>query len=240
MPDYTKIVETMECDYFFQLPPKQILEHCLSFVLMDLRNDGCGLAILEEKLNAVWMLSHMRYTQTAPACADDVLTYRTYPRITERHRYVFQVDILREDECIIRFEAAFIPVHKEKRQILRLNLLEPLWNTADRPAPADMLPLRSLRPHCEFQPCGSDTVRLSDCDKNRHMTSGAYLSMACNALGYWNSDTPRPIRMMQVDFSREVYPGTVLHFEQSEADGLHYVRGINPEGMPAFTAVCDF
>jgi len=240
MSDYTLTVETMECDFFFQLPPKQILEHCLSATLTDLQNDGCGLDRLEKELGAVWMLSHIRYTQTAPIHPGDVLTYRTYPRIEARHSYIFQVDILRENEPVIRFDSAYIPVHKTQRHILRLNCLEPLWKTPARPAPPDLQPLRSLRPSCEFYPCGNDKVRLSDCDKNHHMTSGAYLSMVCNALGYWESDTPRSLKMMQVDFSHEVYPATVLHFERSETDGLHYVRGIKPDGKIAFSAVCDF
>lgn len=238
MAEYTQRVEIMECDYFYQLPPKQLLEHCLSLTLLDIRRAGCGPEAILERLNAVWMISHMRYTQTAPIWHDDLLTYRSAPLCTERGRYRQHVDILRDGEKLVDFDTAYIPVHREARHILRLSQLEPMWTV---PVPAcDAPPLLSLRPDCGFVPCGSDTVRLSDCDKNHHMTSGAYLSLVCNALDFWAGETPRFMRFMQVDFSSEVRPGTQLAFSRGEADGLCYVRGSKPDGKAAFTAACVF
>lgn len=238
MSEYTQRVEIMECDYYYQLPPKQLLEHCLSFTLLDMRQDGCGPEAILEQLDAVWMISHMRYTQTAPIFHDDLLTYRCFPRTTERGRYRQHVDILRAGEKLVDFDTAYIPVHREARHILRLNQLAPLWTV---PVPENEAPpLISIRPDCDFVPCGSDTVRLSDCDKNHHMTSGAYLSMACNALDYWSGDDSRFMRCMQVDFSSEARPGTQLQFFRGRQGFLHYVRGVKPDGKVAFTAACDF
>ena len=89
-------------------------------------------------------------------------------------------------------------------------------------------------------PCGGDTVRFSDCDINGHMTSGAYMALACDALGLWEGDTPRYIRMIQLDFSSEVKPGTPLDFSRGEEFGLLYLRGTKPDGVVAFTAACVY
>ena len=83
MSEYTKMVENMECDLFHLLPPKQILEHCMSMTLIDMKADGCDGDALEAQLGAVWMASHARIFQYAPIGSGDYLTYRTFPRVIE-------------------------------------------------------------------------------------------------------------------------------------------------------------
>jgi len=238
MSEYTKIVENMECDLFRQLPPKQILEHCMSMTLIDMKADGCDGPALEAGCGAVWMASHARIFQYAPIVSGDALTYRTFPRVIEGNRYIYYVEIRRGDELIVRFDASYIPVHKTERRVLRIAQVEPLWRTPSRIAQSRNL--RRLRPECEFTPCGSDAVRRSDCDFNGHMTSGAYFSMVCDALGFWESAKPRYLRMMQVDFSSEVRPGTLLQFSRGEVNGLQFLRGVKPDGTVAFTAAAVF
>ena len=238
MSEYTKMVEHMECDLYCQLPPKQIVEHCMSMTLIDMKADGCDGPALEAGCGAVWMASHARIFQYAPIVSGDYLTYRTFPRVIEGNRYIYYVEISRGDELVVRFDSSYIPVDKVGRHVLRLSQVEPLWKTPSRTA--ESRNLRRLRPDVEFTPCGSDTVRCSDCDSNGHMTSGAYFSLACDALGLWESPTPRYIRMIQLDYSSEVRPGTLLEFSRGEVNGLQYLRGVKPDGTPAFTAAVIF
>ena len=238
MSEYTKMVETMECDLYRRLPPKQILEHCMSMTLVDMKADGCDGPALESALGAVWMASHARIFQYAPIVPGDWLTYRTFPRVIEGNRYIYYVEIYRGDELVVRFDSSYIPVDKVERHVLRIAQVEPLWKTPSRTAQSRNL--RRLRPNCEFTPCGGDTVRFSDCDINGHMTSGAYMALACDALGLWEGDTPRYIRMIQLDFSSEVRPGTLLEFSRGEEFGLLYLRGTKPDGVVAFTAACVY
>ncbi len=238
MSEFTKMVENMECDLYRQLPPKQILEHCMSMTLVDMKADGCDGPALERGLGAVWMASHARIFQYAPIVSGDYLTYRTFPRVIEGNRYIYYVEIRRGDELVVRFDSSYIPVDKKARRVLRIAQVEPLWKTPSRTA--ESRNLRRLHPDCEFAPCGSDAVRWSDCDVNGHMTSGAYLSMACDALGFWESERPRYIRMLQVDFCSEVRPGTQLSFFRGEVNGLQYLRGVKPDGTVAFIAAAVF
>ena len=238
MSEYTKMVENMECDLFRYLPPKQILEHCMSMTLIDMKADGCDGPALEAALGAVWMASHARIFQYMPIVSGDYLTYRTFPRVIEGNRYIYYVEIRRGDELVARFDASYIPVDKAARHVLRISQVEPLWKTPSRAA--ESRNLRRLRPDCGFTPCGSDTVRWSDCDVNGHMTSGAYFSLACDALGLWESETPRYIRMLQLDFCSEVKPGTLLEFSRGEDFGLQYLRGTKPDGTVAFIAACVY
>lgn len=238
MSEYTIPVVPLDCDYFNLLPPRRLLEHFIDITLREQHRDGCGLEELAAELDAVWMISHARMEQKAPVSAGDVLIYRTEPRMEKRSCYFFFADVERSGEIVAHFECSYIPVYRVSRRILRLSQLTALWNTP--PQPTVPSPLHRLHPHCEFLPCGSDEVRFSDCDLNRHMTSGAYVSLLCDALGFWSSETPRIMQHMQLDYSSEVYPGTELRFIRGEADGKQYVRGIKPDGKIAFTAECVF
>lgn len=238
MSEYTKMVENMECDLFHLLPPKQILEHCMSMTLIDMKADGCDGDALEAALGAVWMASHARIFQYAPIGSGDYLTYRTFPRVIEGNRYIYYVEIRRGDELVVRFDASYIPVDKVQRHVLRIAQVEPLWKTPSREA--ESRNLRRLRPDVEFVPCGGDSVRYSDCDFNGHMTSGAYFSLVCDRVGLWESEKPRYMRMIQLDFSSEVRAGTRLEFARGEKNGLIYLRGTKPDGAVAFTAACVY
>ncbi len=238
MSEYTRLVETMECDLYRQLPPKQILEHCISMTLIDMKADGCDGPALEAGCGAVWMASHARFYQYSPIVPGDLLTYRTFPRVIEGNRYIYYVEIYRGGEMVVRFDASYIPVHKTERHVLRIAQVEPLWKTPSRTAVSRNL--GRLRPNCAFSPCGSAVVRYSDCDINGHMTSGAYFSLVCDGLGFWEGGAPRVMQMIQLDFVSEVLPGTILRYERGEADGVRYLRGLKPDGQPAFVAACVF
>lgn len=238
MSEYSRSVEVMECDFNRHMPPSQILSHCLSITQIDIVRDGCAREILLRELGAVWMISNMRIYQYDNLRPGDMITYRTFPRVIEKNKYIYYVEIYRDGELVIRFDTCYIPVHFEKRKIVPLTEVEPLWNTPPRNAVSRCL--TRVRPSCGFTPCGSDTVRLSDCDSNGHMTSAAYLDMACNVLDFWNGDRERLMKMMQVDFHSEVRPGTQISFRIGEEGATRYMQGVKPDGAVAFTASCIF
>lgn len=238
MSEYSRKVEVMECDFNRHMPPSQILSHCLSITQIDIVRDGCSREVILPRLGAVWMISSMRIYQYDNLRPGDEIVYKTFPRVIERNKYIYYVEIYREEKLIVRFDTCYIPVHFEKRKILPLAEVEPLWNVPPRRAVTK--DLRKLRPDCTFTDCGSDTVRLSDCDSNGHMTSASYPALACDVLDFFNGDRDRLMQMMQVDFHSEVRPGTEIRFQRGEKDGVRYMRGIKPDGRVAFTAACIF
>lgn len=238
MAEYIRVVEPMECDYYRHMPPSVILSHCLSVMQCDFVREGCGRGVLQSQHKAVWMISSMRIFQYANLCVGDIITYKTYPRVIENKKYVFYLEIYRGTELIIRFDTNFIAVREAERKIVPVEELEGHWGTPSREAVSRHL--QHLRPACEFVDAGGDTVRMSDCDSNHHMTSAGYLSMACDALGFWDGTPARLMRMMQVDFISEVRPGTFVKFQTGEENGIKYMHGVKPDGKIAFTAACDF
>lgn len=239
MAEIVKTVEIMECDYHRMLPPRLLMEHTLSAVLEDMIAAGGSRKRLFETCGAVWMISHMLFRQQFPLYPGDTLRFHVSPRIPEGGHYKILADVYSGEMPAAEFAFSFIPVHAQERHALRLSLAEPIW-TQPPCETTETPPLRRLRPDCVLTPCGCDTVRMSDCDINHHMTSGAYLALACDALGFWDSSDARFMRQMQVDFASEVMPGTQLSFARGEAAGARYVVGRKPDGVTAFTARCVF
>ncbi len=238
MTEITRKIEIMEADYHRTLPPKLVLEHCMSAVLEEMRATGGDRDRLYAHCGAVWMISHARFFLSFPLLPGDELRFRAYPRVIEGNRYIFRADVTRDGVDAIRFDCSFIPVDKATRHVLRIPQVEPIWTVPARRAVSKEL--FRMRDVCAFTPCGTDTVRMSDCDCNHHMTSGAYLALACNALDFWGGGPERYMRSMQIDYAREVLPGTQLSFSRGEADGARYVRAYKPDGKTAFTARCVF
>ena len=238
LQDIIRTIEIMECDYHRTLPPKQVLEHTMSAILEAMRADGGDKDSLYQACGAVWMITHMRFYQSRIIFPGDQLRFHVGPRMIESGRYLFHADVFREDELVIRYDCSFVPVYKVERHIVRLSQVESIWKTP--PETMEEKQLHRLRTPCEFFPCGSDSVRMSDCDINHHLTSSAYLALACDAVGYWEGPPERYMKMMQIDYTSEVLPGTLLTFERGEADGAKYVRGVKPDGKIAFTAECRF
>lgn len=238
MSEYLSFVEPMECDYYRHMPPSVILGHCLSMMQTDFVKSGIGRAVIQSEHGAVWMISSMSIRQHSSLRVGDNIKYVTHPRIIDGKKYVFAIDIYREGEKVVEFETNFMAVAERERKIVPVSELERHWDGPPQMASQAHLP--PLRPQCEFRSAGGDTVRLSDCDSNRHMTSAGYLSLACDALGYWSDGEERQMRFMQVDFRSEVRPGTYVEYEIGEENGLKYMRGIKEDKKIAFIACCDF
>lgn len=238
MAEYIRVVEPMECDFYRHLPPSAILSHCLSVMQCDFVRSGIGRGVIQSAHKAVWMISSMSIRQLANISVGDAIDYRTYPRIIDGKKYIFRIDIYRGIEKVVEFETNFIAVRELERKIVSLEELEPHWSGSA--IKAEQHHLRRLRPRCDFTDAGGDTVRMSDCDSNHHMTSAGYLSMACDALGFWKGEGERLMRMMQVDFISEIRPGTFVKFETGEENGVKYMRGVKPDGKIAFVAGCEF
>lgn len=238
MAEYIRVVEPMECDYYRHMPPSVILAHCLSHMQCDFVHDGCGRAVIQQDHGAVWMITSMRIVQHSNLRVGDVINYKTYPRIIDGKKYVFYIEIYRGTELVVEFDTNFIAVEETQRHIIPVEELEHHWKSP--PRRTSERGLVRLRPDCDFEQAGGDTVRMSDCDSNHHMTSAAYLSLACDALGFWNGGEDTLMRSIQVDFLSEVRPGTFVSFLTGEKNGVKYMHGVKPDGKIAFSAACSF
>ena len=237
MSEYKRTVYLMECDYNGYWAPSTILRQTLDYILLDNKRDGCDQRVLQEKLGAVWMISRMRIYQYSQIGEGDELVFHTFPRVIENGHYIMYVEIYRGEELVVRFDSVFIAVYAHERKIVPVDVMEPLWLVPPREAESKYL-LR-MNMDCDYRPGGVQTVRRSDCDSNRQLTSPGYLSLVCDVLGFWNEDKPL-MRFMQVDYASEILPGTQVHFEVGERDGAKLLRAYKGDGKLSFSAMCEF
>lgn len=237
MSDYNIRQMPMEADYNRALPPSVILRQSLDCILEDIELQGCDRTVIEREVGAVWMISRMRFYQFSQVHPWDVLRYHTFPRVIENGRYIFYIEIFRGDEMVIQFDTVFIPVDEKRRKIVEVDVIEPFWK--DPPRTAESKFLVRLDMDCEFTPGGKQTVRMSDCDTNHHLTSPGYLSLVCDELGFWGGEE-RMMKFMQVDYVSEVLPGMEISFETGRRGEMRLLRGHKPDGKLAFSAGCIF
>lgn len=237
MTEHKLTITHMEGDYNRFLSPASILKHALECILEDIQRDGCDRNVIYPAIGVVWMISRMRFYQYKQVEVRDTINFHTFPRVIENDRYIFYVEVFRGDELVIRFDTVFIPVDAAKRKIVPIEEIEPFWKSPPRRAKSRSL--KRLELECEFKPGGRQTVRYSDCDSNRHLTSPGYLALVCDELDFWSGGA-KLMQFVQVDFASEVMPGTEISFETGEQNGTKMLRGYKPDGKLAFSAVCKF
>jgi acyl-ACP thioesterase len=237
MTEHVITITPMESDYNRYLSPASVLKHSLDCVLQDIRRDGCDRDVIYKHLGAVWMISRMRTYQYSQIKMWDVINFHTFPRVIENGRYIFYVEAFRNKELVLRFDAVFIPVDDAKRKTMPVDVIEPLWKTPPRQAVSKQLVRMDME--CRYHPAGKQTVRYSDCDGNRHLTSPEYLALVCDELQFWGEEA-RLMKFVQIDFASEVMPGMEISFERGDRDGEKLLRGYKPDGKLAFSATCVF
>lgn len=238
MSDYYRKLYPMECDYNGFMSPALVLRQALDYFLEDIRRDGCDKSVLYPKLEAVWMISRMRFQQELPIGMWDEVCFRTHPRVIENGRYIFYVEVYKGEKLALWLDTAFMAVKVRERRTVPLEEIEPLWRTPPRQAQSKHL-ARMGDMDCTFRPGGRHMVRFSDCDSNRHLTSPGYLALVCDELQFWGRDV-HLMRFMQVDYASEVLPGTEIHFELGRDGEAYKLHGYKPDGKLAFSACCIF
>ena len=150
-------------------------------------------------------------------------------------RIYYTADVMCGSRCAASADICFFAVEFETRRIIRLRDIDHLWNC---PAlPGENMEKAVCRG--DMVRAAEETVRFSDCDSNRHMSSPKYLDLVCDVTGYW-AEREKLCSLMQVDFVSECRPGERLELLTAQEDGLTYVRGVKADGTSAFDAVCSY
>ncbi len=232
--DYT--IHPSDTDMFDFAPPAALLHQALYSTMLRAEYDGLPAHALLEKLNAVWMLAAMRLELRRPIHPLETVRFSVSSRLLAGGTYTRRIQLDIGEEQVGDAFMNFIVVEKDARRIVRPKVLEEIWQLPMEQV--DFQRLRRLRPPENWQEAGTVAIRCSDCDANGHLYSMNYASLACDCAQYWEGER-KFMRAIQVDFSSEVRPGTLLQMERETVDGVVYIRGVKPEGATAFYAACE-
>lgn len=235
MSIFNHSVQPMYTDFNFRVSPAEMARMIISDAIFQLDYDGIPrLRLIEEKQGS-WMVDKFRLEQLRPISYPDEIVVDLQPRREKGVRIYYTALVTVGQELAAKAEISFFAVNFHERSIIRLSELEPMWN-----CPAEKGG-RMEKAACkgEMEQLGKYTVRYSDCDSNRHLTSPKYLDYVCDVTGFWVGEE-KLCALMQVDYVSECRPGEEIVFLGRAEGEKQFVRGVHPDGSTAFDAVCSY
>jgi len=235
MSVFTHGVQPMYTDFYFKIPPAELARMIISDTIFQLDYDGIPRLRLIEEKHGAWMVDKFRLEQMRAISYPDVIEVDVQPRREKGVRIYYSALVKVDGELVAKAEISFFAVEFLERRILRLSELSHMWKeSAQKGNNMEKAAYRG-----EMSPCGKYTVRYSDCDSNRHLTSPKYLDYVCDVTGYW-SGGEKLCALMQVDYVSECRPGEEISFLCHNEEEKTYIRGVHADGSTAFDAVCAY
>ncbi len=235
MREYVHSLLPMYTDYYCHASPGELARMMIGDTVMQMEADGIPRQRLIDLKNGAWMVDKFRLEQFAPVEYGEKITVSISPRREKGVRIYYTAEASVNGRPAARAQLSFFAVEFYERRILRLSELKPLWNTPAEPGQN----MEKAVWRGDMHPAGSYTVRMSDCDSNRHLSSPKYLDYICDITGFW-ADGEKLCALMQVDYVSECRPSEELHFSAAEDGSTVYVRGTHADGDTAFDAVCRY
>lgn len=235
MRQYTHSMQPMYTDYYCHAGPGELARMIIGDAVMQMDADGIPRQKLIDAKNGAWMVDKFRLEQLRQIGYNDTLTVVLSPRREKGVRIYYTAEVFSVGELAARAQLSFFAVEFTQRRILRLSELQELWLTPAQPGKN----MEKAVWRGEMSPCGSYTVRLSDCDSNRHLSSPKYLEFICDMTGFWG-EGEKLCSLMQVDYVSECRPGEELCFFSARDGERVFVRGTHADGSTAFDAVCRY
>ena len=238
MARYEYRIRSLETDIHDNVKPKTMLRIAIDGVSRQSDHEGASFERMEKEIGAVWMLARLKYEQFLPVRGGETLFADVSGRTLERGTYIRTIEFRNSSETLAgKTTMVSMAVEKKTRHILRANAVERLFSHA--PLPEGAPPLKRVRLRDELPQIGEITVRYGDCDVNGHLSGPAYADVVCEALGYW-SGQPVLCRELQIDYSAECPPGSVVALQGKKDGEAFELRGIRQDGIISFTAVGRF
>ncbi len=196
--------------------------------------EGVSFESMENAIGAVWMLARLKYEQLLPVHGGEPVfadvSYRsitggTYTRVIEFRNS--------KEELTAVATMSSMAVDKETRHILRTKVVEELFS--EDPLLEGISPVKRIRIREELPKIGESVVRYGDCDINGHLSGPAYADVVCEVLGYWSGEAKLCMEL-QIDYSAECPPGSVITLYGKTDNGTFVVQGVRQDGITSFTA----
>lgn len=234
MARYEYKIRSLETDRFDNVKPKTMLRIAIDAVSRQSDYEGVSFDRMEKLIGAVWMLARLRYEQYLTVRGGETIFAEVSSRSISGGTYTRVIRFTNAaGELAALSTMASMAVEKQTRHILRTKTVEELFSEA--PMPDEGRTLKRIRIREELPLLGHDVVKYGDCDMNGHLSGPSYADVVCEALGYWK-DGPKLCQELQIDYSAECPPETVLSLRgRSGSDGF-VIQGIRQDGVISFSS----
>lgn len=196
---------------------------------------GCdGPTLLSRGL--AWVIVKQRYRVLGEAKMYQTVTVSTWPLVPGRVGYQREYRIADETgAAIVEGSSEWVLMDVSNRRIASVGNIYPLADhCAEKVFPDGFPRLRNFEPRDEGFAC---LPPFSDFDLNGHVNNTKYANYVLDALSPAQEDV---ISSFQLDYHREVLPGTRLHIlHRRDADTV-LARGDNDSGEKMFSCRIEF
>lgn len=196
---------------------------------------GCGGADLIGQ-NMVWVIVKLRLRILRQAAMYQPVTVSTWPLPPGRIGYQreYRISSL-QGETIAEGSSEWVLMDISSRRIVSVGNVYPLTEHCTEQVFASRFPrLRSFEAEGEVYSC---LPPFSDFDLNGHVNNTKYANYVLDALCPRRSDV---ITGFQMEYHREVLPGTPLTVLTRREENSVLARGENPEGEKMFSCCVEF
>lgn len=186
-----------------------------------------------EKYHCFWMIVRMWLHLDEPLRWNDRLTVRTWHRGGRGASTYRDFDLFRAGRPVGEAVSTWVLADADTHRLLRMDRLEEFQGTDG----GSLCKERTLH-RMKFPAAMTDRqerpMRYSDTDINGHVNNSRYADFACDALQLEQLLPGRFVRELQIGYLAQCRAGETLAIETACQDGVHYARGVGPDGAGRF------
>ncbi len=223
-------LRTSDFDCYDRLRPSSVLDLFQNVAGEHAAILGVGReAMLAREL--IWVLTRIRYEVCGESAPFSRVRVQTWPLQPGRLAFIREYRILSADgEVLVRGSSEWVLLHTVRRRIVPVSdLYPPMEHITERNFPDGFTRLSRV---------SGDAARFSvmpgfsDLDVNGHVNNIRYADYVMNAYAPGRDE---PVRHFEIEYHREVLPGTPLTLFCSREEGAFSADGQSAEGELMFS-----
>lgn len=186
-----------------------------------------------EKYHCMWMIVRMWVHLDRPLRWNETFTVRTWHRGARGASTYRDFDLLQGGAPIGEAVSVWVLADVDSYKLLNMRQLAEFQGTDG----GELCKERKLHRFKLPQPMTGQELRpmrYSDTDINGHVNNSRYMDFACDALHMEQLLEGRFISEFQVGYLDQCKAGELLTVETACQEGVHYARGLGPDGSGRF------
>lgn len=236
--EYIYRVGARDTDLFGQCRPSAVMD-----ILQEAATSAASQLHLSreetiERFHAFWMLARIWYRLDAPILWEDTITVRTWHRGGKGASMYRDFDLYRDGVRIGEAVSVWVLADLDTHRLFRFSNAPEFTRTTG----GDLCKTKTLsKLHMpgQLSPAASRDMHYSDCDVNGHVNNVRYADLTCDVLDLQTRGKGQYVSSLQLGYLKECKAGETLRLSTGQVDGIWYVRGDGPDGVPRFDAALE-
>lgn len=184
------------------------------------------------KYNCIWMIVRMWFHLDKPLAWNESFAVRTWHRGARGASTYRDYDLLQNGKRVGEAVSTWVLADQDTYKLFRMSGLEEFQGTDGGELCKDRMLRRVKLPPMTGR--AERVMRYSDTDINGHVNNIKYADFACDTLHMEKLVPGKFISELQLDYIGQCRAGEQIFVETACDSGVHYVRGVGPDGDERF------